>query len=126
MVTEWLLWVVLALCAVAGVATVVLIVRDQSPPGDRYFLLLGVLLLALVGQAVGGLVALAVTERDVEGVTFVAYLLTAALALPVGAALALVERSRWGTGVLLVAVLTVAACEARLWGLWTTPAVGGG
>jgi hypothetical protein len=117
-VNEWVLGLVLALTAAAAVWTVVMVVRDQSPPSDPYFALLGVLALALLGQGIGGCVALAATDRPVEGVTFVAYLFTALLVLPVGAALALVERSRWGTGVLLVALLTVAACEARLWALW--------
>lgn len=114
----WVLGLVLALTTAAAVWTVVMVVRDQSPPSDPYFALLGVLALALLGQAVGGSVAAAATERDLETVTFVAYLFTALLVLPVGAALALVERSRWGTGVLLVALVTVAACEARLWALW--------
>jgi hypothetical protein len=110
---------VLVLTGVAVVATVVMIVRDESPPGDPYFLLLGVLLVVLLVQAVVGLVALAGTEADVDAPTFVAYLLTAVLVVPVGAALALVERSRWGTVVLLVALLTVAAMQVRLDSLWT-------
>lgn len=117
-VTVWLVVPVLVLCALVGAWTVVMVVRDQSPPSDRYFALLGLLLLVTLVQAVVGLVLLAGTDRDVPGATFVAYLLTAVLALPVGAALALVERSRWGTAVLLVAVLTVAAMEARLVDLW--------
>lgn len=117
--TVWLVVPVLVLCALAAVATLVLIVRDESPPGDRYFALLGVLLLVVVVQMVGGLVALATTERTVpEPVTFGAYLVTVVLVLPFGAALALVERSRWGTAALLVALLTVAAMEARLDALW--------
>lgn len=115
----WVLGLVLALTAAAAVWTVVMIVRDQSPPSDPYFALLGVLALVLLGQVVGGLVALCATERDVDGITFVAYLFTALLVLPVGAGLALVERTRWGTGVLLVALITVAACEARLQSIWT-------
>lgn len=110
---------VLLLTAVATLATVVMIVRDQSPPGDPYFLLLGLLLLALLVQLVVGLVALAGTDADVDGATFVAYLVTAVLVVPVGAALALVERNRWGTGVLLVALLTVAAMQLRLDSLWS-------
>lgn len=115
--TGWLVTVLL-LTAVAAAWTVVMIVRDESPPSDRFFVVLGVLLLALVVQLVAGLVALAATDRDVEGVTFVAYLLTVVLALPFGAALALVERSRWGTASLLVALATVAAMEVRLDALW--------
>ena len=116
--TGWLVVTVLLLTAVAAAWTVVMIVRDESPPSDRFFVVLGVLLLALVVQLVAGLVALAATDRDVEGVTFVAYLLTVVLALPFGAALALVARSRWGTASLLVALATVAAMEVRLDALW--------
>lgn len=114
----WVLGLVLALTAAAAVWTVLMIVRDESPPSDPYFALLGALALVLLGQAVGGSIAAGATDRDLETVTFVAYLFTALLVLPVGAGLALVERSRWGTGVLLVALVTVAACEARLWSLW--------
>ena len=114
----WLMALVLVLTGVAVVATVVMLVRDESPPGDPYFLLLGLLLVVLLVQAVVGLVALAGTEADVDAPTFVAYLLTAVLVVPVGAALALVERSRWGTLVLLVALLTVAAMQVRLDSLW--------
>ena len=116
--TGWLVLTVLLLTAVAAAWTVVMIVRDESPPSDRFFVVLGVLLLALVVQLVAGLVALAATDRDVESVTFVAYLLTVVLAPPFGAALALVERSRWGTASLLVALATVAAMEVRLDALW--------
>ncbi len=116
--TGWLVLTVLLLTAVAAAWTVVMIVRDESPPSDRFFVVLGVLLLVLVVQLVAGLVALAATDRDVESVTFVAYLLTVVLALPFGAALALVERSRWGTASLLVALATVAAMEVRLDALW--------
>ncbi len=116
--TGWLVVTVLLLTAVAAAWTVVMIVRDESPPSDRFFVVLGVLLLVLVVQLVAGLVALATTDRDVDGVTFVAYLLTVVLAPPFGAALALVERSRWGTASLLAALATVAAMEVRLDALW--------
>ncbi|MCK5929203.1 hypothetical protein [Nocardioides sp.] len=116
--TGWLVVTVLLLTAVAAAWTVVMIVRDESPPSDRFFVVLGVLLLVLVAQLVAGLVALATTDRAVDGVTFVAYLLTVVLAPPFGAALALVERSRWGTASLLVALATVAAMEVRLDALW--------
>lgn len=116
--TGWLVVTVLLLTAVAAAWTVVMIVRDESPPSDRFFVVLGALLLVLLVQLVAGLVALATTDRDVDGVTFVAYLLTVVLAPPFGAALALVERSRWGTASLLVALATVAAMEVRLDALW--------
>ncbi len=110
---------VLVLTGVAVVATVVMIVRDVSPPGDPYFLLLGALVLALLAQVVVGIMALVATDADVDAPTFVAYLFTALLVVPVGAALALVERSRWGSVVLLVALLTVAAMQLRLDSLWS-------
>ena len=116
--TGWLVVTVLLLTAVSALWTAVMVVRDQSPPGVRFFVVLAVLLLALLLQLVLGLVALATTDRDVEGVTFVAYLVTVVLAPPFGAALALVERSRWGNGALLVALATVAAMEVRLDALW--------
>ena len=114
----WLVVPVLVLSALCAVWTVVMVVRDEAPPSDRYFVLLGVLLAVLVVQLVVGLVALATTSRDVESVTYVSYLVTVVLAVPFGAALALVERSRWGNGAMLVALLTVAAMETRLDQLW--------
>ena len=114
----WLVVPVLVLSALCGTWTVVMIARDESPPGDRFFALLGVLLAVLVVQLVWGLVALSTTSRDVPTATFVSYLSTVVLAVPFGAALALVERSRWGNGALLVALLTVAAMETRLDQLW--------
>ncbi|TIC86545.1 hypothetical protein [Nocardioides sp. GY 10127] len=120
--TAWITVPVLGLCLVGVVWTIVMIARAQHPPSDAFFVLLGVLMVALVVQLVVGGVALARTDRPVEGVTFVAYLLTDVLVVPVGAALALVERSRWGTGVLLVALLTVAACQFRLESLWSVGA----
>lgn len=118
-VTVWLVVPVLVLCALAGLWTAVMVVRDESPPSDRYFVLLGVLLAVLVVQLVAAAVVLLGTDRDVaEPATFGAYLVTVVLVLPFGAALALVERSRWGTAALAVALLTVAAMEVRLDQIW--------
>lgn len=116
--TWWLTAPLVVVALVVLAMTVRMLIRDESPPSDRYFAVLGVLLVLLLAQAVGGCVALGATDRAVEGVTFVAYLFTALLIVPVGAALALVERTRWGTGVLVVMVLTVLACEVRLHDLW--------
>lgn len=117
-VVVWLVVPVLVLSALCGIWTLVMMARDESPPGDRFFALLGVLLAVLVVQLVVGLVSLSTTSRDVPTATFVSYLFTVVLAVPFGAALALVERSRWGNGALLVALLTVAAMETRLDQLW--------
>lgn len=116
--TWWLTAPLVVVALVVLAMTVRMLIRDESPPSDRYFAVLGALLVLLLAQAVGGCVALGATDRAVEGITFVAYLFTALLVVPVGAALALVERTRWGTGVLVVMVLTVLACEVRLHDLW--------
>lgn len=118
-VAVWSVVLVLVLCALAALWTVVMVVRDESPPSDRYFALLGVLLAVLVVQLVAAAVVLLGTDRDVaEPTTFGAYLVTVVLVVPFGAALALVERSRWGTAALLVALATVAAMEVRLDQIW--------
>lgn len=77
-----------------------------------------VLEVALVGQAVGGVVALAVTDRPVEPVTFVGYQLTLVLMLPLGVFWAIAERSRWGNGVLAVACAVVPVLLVRLGQIW--------
>lgn len=115
---DWLTGLVLALVAAGTVVTVVLMARDE-PAGDRTFVLLALAELAILAQAVVGLVLLARTEREVEGVVFASYLVGAAVALPVGAFWSLAERSRAGTAVLLVALLTVAALVVRLESLWS-------
>lgn len=72
----------------------------------------------LVAVLVGGSVALARTDRDVEGVLFVSYLVTVALIPPAAVLWGIAERSRWGTGVVVVAMITVAALSFRLHGIW--------
>ncbi|WP_435745183.1 hypothetical protein [Nocardioides sp. SYSU DS0663] len=110
---------VLVPTVVAMVLVAVHLVRDETA-GDPTFLVLAVVEVALVVQAVVGCVALAGTERDISGVTFVSYLLSVVLVLPIGAFWSLAERSRAGTAVLLVALLTVVALEVRLQSLWST------
>ena len=113
----WVFGAVLALCAVAALVLVVHLVRD-TPAEDATYLFLAAIEVALLVQLVWGCVALAGTDRDVEGITFVSYLVGAAIALPIGAFWSLAERTRAGTGVLLVAVATVAALEVRLDSIW--------
>ncbi|MEZ0580655.1 hypothetical protein [Nocardioides sp. MH1] len=115
--SPWVLGAVLVLCGIAGILLLVHLARDRVVD-DGMFLLLGVIELALIGQLVGGCVALAHTDRDVSGVLFASYLVGNILALPVGAFWSLAERNRSGTAVLLLAVLTVAALEVRLDAIW--------
>lgn len=112
-----LAWVVLALCLVVSLYAGYLIVRDR-PVDDTLFYGAAALEVALVVQLVGGCVALAMTERDVSGITFVGYLLTAVIAPPVGVLWGISEKSRWGTGVVVVAMVTAAALQLRIAALW--------
>lgn len=116
--STWSFALVLALAAIAAIVLVVDLARDRAAQ-DSHFIALGVLELVLVAQLVGGGIALARTDREVEGVVFVSYLVTIVLAPVVGAFFSLAERSRVGTSILLLAVATVAGLELRLWDLWT-------
>lgn len=85
---------------------------------DPLFWLLAAVEVGLLGQLVGGVVALVRTDRDVDGATFVGYLVAVVLVLPFAVSWAASERSRWGTGVLLIGCLTVAVLVLRLQQIW--------
>ena len=95
-----------------------LVIRDEVAQ-DRTFGLLALTELVLLVQLVVGCVLLAGTDRDVEGVLFVSYLVGVTLALPIGAFWSLAERTRSGTGVLVVAALLVLALQVRLVDIWS-------
>jgi len=116
-VTPWLYGALLVLAGVTAVLLVVDLVRDRSAQ-DSHYIAFAVLEVALLVQLVVGIVALARTERDLEGAVFVSYLVTNALIPVVGAFFSLAERSRVGTTILLLAVVTVAGLEVRLWDVW--------
>lgn len=119
--SPWILGAVLVLSGITAVILGVHLVRDR-PVEDGLYLLLGITELVLLGQLVGGCIALGHTERAVEGPLFVSYLVGVTLALPIGAFWSLAERSRAGTAVVLLAVLTVVALEVRLDAIWAGPA----
>lgn len=110
-------WIVCALALLVGLYAVVLIIRDR-PVDDRLFYASAGLETVLVVQTVAGCVALAVTDRDVAGVTFVGYLLTVVITPPLAVLWGIAEKTRWGTAVVVVAMVTVAALELRLVQLW--------
>ena len=114
--------VITAAVYVLGTASVLvalgLVIRDEVAQ-DRTFGLLALTELVLLVQLVVGCVLLAGTDRDVEGVLFVSYLVGVTLALPIGAFWSLAERTRSGTGVLVVAALTVLALQVRLVDIWS-------
>jgi hypothetical protein len=83
--------------------------------------MLGALVLlevAVLVQVVVGVAQLAGTERDVNGVVFVGYLIGTLLFVPAAALWALGERSRAGTAALIVLGLVVPFLELRLDQVW--------
>ncbi len=100
-----------------AVLLVVDLVRDRAAQ-DAHYIGLAVLQVGVLAQLVGGSIALARTDRELEGPVFVSYLVTVALLPVAGALFSLAERSRVGTTILLLAVATVAALELRLWDIW--------
>ena len=114
---DWLEVLVHVTAGTTALVTLVLLARDE-PAGDRVYLMLAVAELVLLVQLVWGCVALAGTDRDVSGATFLGYVLALPLVLPVGAFWSLAERTRAGTAVLLLATLTVVGLELRLHTIW--------
>lgn len=91
--------------------------RDR-PFSNPLFYAISVLELALLVLLVGSSVALAGTDRDVDGVLFISYLVTVVVIPPAAVLWGIAEKSRWGTGVVAIALLTVAALVGRLHGIW--------
>jgi hypothetical protein len=109
----------LTLAAVAGAVWSFVLLLLKRPVGLVVLLgFLGLVELGLLVQAVLGIVALAGIARDVEGLTFVCYLIGSLLILPAAAWWARAERSRWGVGVLLVACLVVPIMILRMNQVW--------
>lgn len=110
--------VAVAACAVAAHAAWHL--WRELPFSNPLFYSVAALEVLLVGVAIGGFVALGRTDRDVDGVLFVSYLLTIVV-IPVAATLwGIAEKSRWGSGVVVVAMLTVAVLAVRVEQIWET------
>ncbi|MGH3459262.1 hypothetical protein [Aeromicrobium sp.] len=90
----------------------------RAPFSNPLFYAVSVLEIALIGVLIGGCVALAGTERDVDGVLFVSYLVTLVVIPPAAVLWGIAEKSRWGTGVVTVALLTVAVLCVRVLQIW--------
>ncbi len=108
---------VVVLAVLTALLAVVDIVRDRDP---GWFTTGGLAALdvALLVQVVVGVVRLGQTDRDVNGLTFSAYLVGAVLIPPVAFVWAATERTRWGTAVIIVGALAVIAVEFRLDQIW--------
>ena len=111
---------IVLLGGITALLLVYLLIKDEIV-GDREYVLLGLTEVALIVQLVVGCVALATTDRDIEGALFVSYLIGNLFALPIGAFWALAERTRAGTGVLLLAVATALFLEVRIDAIWAGP-----
>lgn len=90
----------------------------EQPVGNPLFYAVAALEIVLIALLVGGVVALNSTNRDVDGVLFVSYLVTLVVIPPAAVLWGIAEKSRWGTGVVVVALLTVAVLCVRLLGIW--------
>jgi hypothetical protein len=93
------------------------VVRNRGLDDPLLFALGGLEILLLV-QLVAGLVAAASTDRNIDGATFVGYLIGIAILPPLAAVWALVERTRWGSAVIAVLGIVVAVMVVRLDQIW--------
>lgn len=80
--------------------------------------MLAVLEVALLVQCVMGVVALMSTDRALDRLSFVGYLVGPAVIVPVAVVWSAAERTRWSGGVLLVACLSVPVMIVRLGQIW--------
>lgn len=110
-------WVIVALGLVATVYALSRTIRNL-PLDDP--LLFGVVALEvlLIVQLIAGLIGVASTDRELETVTLVAYLIGVVVIVPLGAVWALVERSRYGPAVLALATFSAAVMTLRIVQLW--------
>lgn len=116
---EWLVWVIVAVAAAAGILCLVLGVAKRAPDDFSLgaTLLVEVLLLA---QVVVSIVAPFVGNHPTgDALEFWAYLITALVILPLAGLWALIDRNRWSTIVLAVANLAVSIMVYRMFVIWT-------
>ena len=117
-----LIWAAVgALCALAFVLVVVLMVRNVFA-SNALDALLTLIEVGLVVQLIAGLARLSDAPAEVSKATWVGYLVGSLLILPVAWVWSLSERSRSGLGVLLVGLAVVPFLFLRLHQVWTTGA----
>lgn len=76
--------------------------------------------LMLIIQLIACAVALAGTDRPVDGVVFIGYLIAGVVVPPAATVWGLSDRSRWGTGVIIIGMITAAVLCLRVWSIWTS------
>ncbi len=116
-VSESVAYVLIALSIVVMAWAGWLAVRNR-PLDNALFYVAAALEIMLLAVAMGGFVALAVTDRPVDGVTFGGYLLTIVVIMPIGIAWGASDKSRWGTGVIVIAAFIVIVLTWRLVQIW--------
>lgn len=82
------------------------------------FGLVALLELGLVVLLVAGVIRLANADHDVDGVSYVGYLVGMVLIVPLATVWSMAERGRWGPAVLLVGSLAVPVMIVRLGQIW--------
>lgn len=107
----------------AALWALVLMIAGRPVLVNRWYGLgaLGVVALLEVGllvQAVVGIVSLFTADREVDGFSFVGYLIGPVLIIPLAVFWALAERTRWGPGVLVIGSLAVPVMILRLRQVW--------
>lgn len=106
---------ILALLAAGFAALHTIRDREFSNP---LFYAVATLEVVLIALLIGGSIALGRTDREVDGVLFVSYLVTVVAIPPAAVLWGISEKSRWGTGVVVVAMLSIAVLSVRLLGIW--------
>ncbi|MBP2327217.1 putative small secreted protein [Kibdelosporangium banguiense] len=76
------------------------------------------LVIALLVQAIAGVVKMSGAGRDIQELTFIGYLFGPVLVLPYTAFWAASERSRWGPAVLIAGCLAVPVMIVRMRQIW--------
>ncbi|MDN5725920.1 MAG: hypothetical protein L0G99_08335, partial [Propionibacteriales bacterium] len=76
--------------------------------------------LMLIIQLIASAIALAGTERAVDGVVFIGYLIACVVVPSVATLWGLSDKSRWGTGVIVIGMITIAVLCLRVWSIWTS------
>jgi hypothetical protein len=109
--------ILIGACLVLAAWSLVLVVLGR-PLDNPLFYGLAALELGLLALLVGGSIALASTDRAVNGAAFIGYVLTSLLILPLAVIWAIAEKSRWGTAVLVAACLTLAVMVVRMQQVW--------
>lgn len=116
-VTDWVAWL-LALTATVVALYAAWHMLRRLEFSNPLFYSVSVLEIVLLAVLVGSSIALARTDRDVDGVLFISYLVTMVVIPPAAVVWGIAEKSRWGSGVVVVAMLTVAVLSVRVLDIW--------